>query len=354
MRARGGHWRTLAGLLPGLARSGVDAMAVEVETGVERATQALWATAAQVHSSLKSDLHADALSAFDGADSGPATLNELRNLARDVRAAAALYLAEKGVDPAAAATLARAHREWDRRPVERAGFSNTPGDVLAFKHFRDAAECRREGAKEAALKKGVAVADTDAARARLAELSTEAIPRVETTVDAPPLTVTRLARTDTQIMPVGVVGAALGAATAGDVATAPTSATSGPFSAFGGGGSGERWVSLPAWAALARAGDPVAVPIPDCASVSAIIAALGADTPAAVAALKGPGLLIVDRKPRGGTAAPSPAVLVETMSGGPLEIVARRDGATAAVLYVLRPPKVDLLNDSDAAAPLEL
>lgn len=33
--------------------------------------------------------------------------------------------------------LARAMKEWDRRPRERSGFSASPGDCMAFKHLRD-------------------------------------------------------------------------------------------------------------------------------------------------------------------------------------------------------------------------
>jgi hypothetical protein len=345
----------MAALLPRLAKAGIDATAVEVETGLERATQALWATAAQVHASLALDLPPPVLAAFDGPD-GPAALNELRGLARDVRAAAAAHLAERGYDAASAATLARAHREWDRRKTERAGFTNSPGDVLAFKHFRDAEECRREADKEAAIERGVKAADTDGARARLDELRTEAIPRVVPVADmeAPPLTVTRLARTDTLVSPVGVAAAPLGAATPADLAAAPSGATSGPFGEFGAAGGG-RYVAIPAWTALAASNDPVAVPVPNCADVAAIVAALGADTPAALASLRGPGLLIVDRRPAATSAAP--AVLVAG-AGGALEITAAAaapaGAVVASVLYVLRPPKVDIINDSDASAPLEL
>jgi len=33
--------------------------------------------------------------------------------------------------------LARAMKEWDRRPGERSGFTDSPGDCMAFKHLRD-------------------------------------------------------------------------------------------------------------------------------------------------------------------------------------------------------------------------
>ena len=197
IRARAGPWHQLAALLPQLSSAGIDAMAVEVETGLERATQALWQTAAQVFASLESDglFPAAALPAFDSGP-GALALHELRNLPADARRGAAEYLATGGemvasgegileaVDANLASTLARAYREWERRAREREGFSDAPGDVLAFKHWRDAAECRREDAKEEALKRGLAVAVTNTAKDRLESLSTEAIARVVPAAEA--------------------------------------------------------------------------------------------------------------------------------------------------------------------------
>lgn len=36
--------------------------------------------------------------------------------------------------------LARAMKEWERRPGERTGFSDSPGDCLAFKYLRDVSD----------------------------------------------------------------------------------------------------------------------------------------------------------------------------------------------------------------------
>ncbi len=37
----------------------------------------------------------------------------------------------------ASEVLARAMKEWERRPGERQGFSDGPGDCMAFKYLRD-------------------------------------------------------------------------------------------------------------------------------------------------------------------------------------------------------------------------
>ena len=48
LRALSGHWHELAKFLPALQRAGIDAMAVEEATGLERRIQNVWGTAAQV------------------------------------------------------------------------------------------------------------------------------------------------------------------------------------------------------------------------------------------------------------------------------------------------------------------
>ena len=48
LRALSGHWHELAKFLPALQRAGIDGMAVEEATGLERKIQNVWSTAAQV------------------------------------------------------------------------------------------------------------------------------------------------------------------------------------------------------------------------------------------------------------------------------------------------------------------
>ncbi len=48
LRALSGHWHELAKYLPALQRAGIDGMAVEEATGLERKIQNVWSTAAQV------------------------------------------------------------------------------------------------------------------------------------------------------------------------------------------------------------------------------------------------------------------------------------------------------------------
>ena len=249
LRSLNGHWYELAKLLPLLARAGYDGMAVEEATGLERKTQNVWGTAAQVHESIRGVIPDAALAHYDV--EGEELLYELRFLSIKQRAPVATYIAERnlrcarwggagksgwawccaptwvhnqpqapspqplpprGVMPCSphdAQVLARAVKEHERREGRREGFGDTPGDVLAYKHFRDvsagcwdpapalcalcmrqmegeaaaavpsrarpaalqAQECRRTAEVEAAAKKGLAVADSDTAREKLVRLA---------------------------------------------------------------------------------------------------------------------------------------------------------------------------------------
>lgn len=418
VRAQAGPWHQLAALLPRLQTAGIDATAVELETGLERATQALWQTAAQVFASLRADslFPADALPAFDSPPGAPA-LHELRNLPADARRGAAEYLATGGemmeggggileaVDADLAATLARAYREWERRAREREGFSGHPGDVLAYKHWRDAAECRREEDKEKALKKGLAVAVTATAKERLESLSTEAIARVVPAAEAAaaaaaagllratsgegggkllPLTISRLQPSETLFVPVPLLSMPLGSATREALAALPTARPSGPFGAFGGSSSSPcscQFVVLPSWTTVQGLSGLAAIPIDDLSAVPEIVAA------AVVASgvvgekkveeekekLRGPGLLVVDRDggakararsagsggvgPSGVGAAVLAALGEEGggKGGGALAIrdvdgVPAADGkdSAATVLFVVRPPRVAAITETDS------
>ena len=410
VRASAGPWHQLAALLHRLSAAGLDAMAVEVETGLERATQAVWQTSAQVYSSLKQDalFPAEALPAFDSRPGAPA-LHELRNLPADARRGAAEYLATGGemlesgngileqVDPNLASMLARAYREWERRAREREGFSDHPGDVLAYKHWRDAAECRREDAKEKSLKKGLAVAVTATAKERLESLSTEAIARVVPAAEAAaaaaaagllrtstgeggkllPLTISRLQPSDTLFVPVPLLSLSLGNATEEALAALPTARPSGPFGAFGGpAGGAAQFVVLPSWTTVQGLSGLAAIPIDDLSAVPEIVAAAVVASGVVGAKkieeetekLKGPGLLVVDRdggsKARARSASsggvgPSgvgSAVLAPASGGEGGSLVIRDVDAVAAggnlssaatVLFVVRPPRVSAITESD-------
>lgn len=98
---------------------------------------------------------------------GEHLLYEIRLLTAQQRADVAEYVVDNRLGPAECNTLARAVKEYERRRSEREGFSAAPGDVMAFKYYRDAAECRREEDKRRCIDRGLDVAVSEGARRRL-------------------------------------------------------------------------------------------------------------------------------------------------------------------------------------------
>jgi len=411
LRSRAGAWPDLAALLSPLARKGVDSVTVEAAAGIERVVQSAWIISAEVLASLAASpdggFPEDGLAHFRQSG-GEDLLYELRYLEADTRPPVAMYVWDNGLDAVEAGSLARAMKEWERRPAERDGFSPSPGDALAFKAFRDALECRDEDAKEAALARGRAIPGVTAgAVARLDALAATPITRLGDEAAGvlggggstgppsssalatapgvlPRLTLARLAPHEQlfRVVPaLGGLGAAASSAaglgaggaggpglTASALAAAPAARTAGAFDVFaaaaGNDGSdpapGAAFVVVPAWQALAVAGRPVAIPIPDCSVVPALCAAANARAPADIAKLAGPGLLVVDRGlPGSGPPAPktdSAGVLVESTPGGPLALIAAAEAGdrkvVGTVIFVVRPPKMDPSSEEDATVEI--
>ena len=137
IEAGAGHWHELAKLLPALHAAGVDGGVVEERTGVERKLQNLWTGAAQIYDSLKAGGAPQPVLAHYDRDGGESLLYELRFLSMQQRLAAAEYIAQRQLEPREASILARSMKEHERRTGGKDGFTDSPGDCLAYKHYRD-------------------------------------------------------------------------------------------------------------------------------------------------------------------------------------------------------------------------
>lgn len=345
LRSFTGHWHQLAKLLPALQRAGFDGPAIEEATGLERKIQNVWGTAAQVYESIKAPglLPPGALEHFDA--EGEYLLYELRFLSIAQRAPAAAYIAQHNLSPHESMVLARAIKEHERRNGRREGFADTPADALAYKFYRDAMECRRKEDIETCARKGLAVAETEEARARLAEMLEEqegpsfALPTAI-------LTTLRLARDELGFRPLAVAGD-LQTASADQVLAAPKVASEGVFGNFRvpPHGAGYEWVALPNWSVLTLAGHPVALMIENCADVARIREASTAKTEDELKRLSGQGVVVVDIAAGGGAVQPSQYYLVadgygrlDLAPGGEAEGAARVLGP---ILFLARPPSRD-------------
>ncbi|KAK9839810.1 hypothetical protein WJX81_003436 [Elliptochloris bilobata] len=350
IRADAGPWHQLAKLLPALVRAGIDATAVEAETGLERARQNVWAVSEQVYESLarSGEVPPDEMAYFDP-EGGEDLLYGLRFLPIDKRPAIARFIVERQMDAAEAGVLARAVKEQERRRGEREGFSAAPGDCLAYKYFRDAFEAgRNEDARDACVRKGLKVAATEAAKAKLGQLSDEVASVAAAEAAPAKLQIVRLTREETAVRPIPLLTpeGGLTGADAATIASAPARPRQGgPFNAFctDGGPPGQLWVALPAWNMMLLAQRPLAILLPDISQVDALVALSRARTDEERARFTGAGLLVIERAPDDAVDPDAYYAVPAAAGASGLVLVAAADLPEGAepcgrVLFCCRPP----------------
>ncbi|GAQ81097.1 hypothetical protein KFL_000710020 [Klebsormidium nitens] len=125
--------------------------------------------AGSVYDSL-TDLDPEVLSQFGGPD-GPVVLYELRTLSVAQRGPVAEYIVANGLDVDGAREVVKAVKDHERRPEGREGFTEAPGDTLAFWYFRMAGETREPDKRARLVEKAAAVAESESAKERVAESS---------------------------------------------------------------------------------------------------------------------------------------------------------------------------------------
>ncbi|KAI3438182.1 hypothetical protein D9Q98_000619 [Chlorella vulgaris] len=356
LRSLTGHWYDLAKYLPALQRAGWDAMSIEEATGLERKTQNVWNTAVQVYDSIRAPgvLHPDALAHYD--NEGEFLLYELRFLAVRQRAAVAAYVAERNLSPQDCQVLSKAVKEHERRDGRKEGFTESPGDVLAYKHYRDAMECRRKDEIEACAKRGLRYADSEEAIAKLTTLlGEEEGGRPSIVLPTAILTMLRMSRDELGFRPLAVAGSLPGASCE-QVLAAPKVSSEGVFGNFTVPAHGvqHEWVALPNWSLLTLAVHPVALMLRNCIDIPAIRAASSAKTEEDMKRMTGQGVLVADIGAEIESLQPEKYYLGEDASGE-VQLMTGDEAMAAArvlgtVLFVCRPPS----RDSQASSTSEL
>jgi len=349
LRSRAGHWHQLAKLVPALYSKGYDSGSIDESTGITPLEQNRWVVAGTVYDSLvkAGELPRTVLAAFD--HGGEEKLYHFRFLPAEKRSAAARYIVANELDVQQCEILARAMKEWDRRPGERAGFTDSPGDCMAFKYLRDAVECRL--AEDAAEKLSLAfrVVDSESARERLEQWRAEELEVEDQGVSATStlmLSVLRLTVDELGFRPLPQLSD-LDKVTVDELMSAPSTSQEGAFGSFALSGVQTcKWVALPQWKALALARHPVALPVPECSANQDIIIATRVKTDEEMRRMSGSGLLVVDMSVKG-PVDPNHFYLIRSVNGSGVRLLEgsrlSADGSggfkpVAEVLFLARPP----------------
>lgn len=134
--------------------------------------QTAMVVAVQVYDSLvAANTPEDILARFE--EPSVEVLYNLRTLSVRQRRAAAEYVLKEDLDNEGTRELVKAIKEHERRPKGREGFTEAPGDCLAFFLHRAAAEATNPELKERFIQRGLEVAASDSALARFKDLTEE-------------------------------------------------------------------------------------------------------------------------------------------------------------------------------------
>jgi len=289
VRERRGMWFELARYIANLQRLGVTSELIDMECSITPREQSVWAVASNVYFSLlEMPEFSDDAKRYYGAGSGQGVLYELRILSQSDRLIACTYCASVAASVPDALELVKAMRDYKKRSgaALMEGFTDTPGDMLALKFYREATELKVKDERERHAERGIKAAVTKSAKMSLQRLiSVDGEEMVGDTAFAT-LPIVSLESEEQSFWPVPMLGK-LNEVTSSQFNNLPMTNPVGLFKVFKPVG-GAKYTALPLFGPLATADDPIALLVDDTANVP--IPSLNSK--------RGQALIIVDREQR--------------------------------------------------------
>ena len=281
MRQRAGMWFTLAKFIRPLQAKGMTSTDIFDATGIEPKEQATWVVWLQCYASLKEGLDFDStkLEYFHDEYRGAPNLSQIMYMPAATRAAAATFVVDNEFEETQTRELVKAYeiKSANVRTVAARDFNDTPGDILAYKLYRDILELQRYQGEEEALKifeRGMLYAVTEKAKARMAtavelfkrtklgEGGSLANGESDEGAREAELQVVRLEEAEFLFIPMPVIGN-LNKVTAAKVRTAGVLEDTGNIFGVFSPQANTDWVALPKWDLLLQAVAPFALFIDD-------------------------------------------------------------------------------------------
>lgn len=172
LRQKQGDWVEWGEQIAKLQKSGYAPQAIFEATGFEPIQQNQVIVGAQVyHSILKADVSEDVRSHYR--QRGSDILYELRMLTQEERVSAAELTHHHRLDMDAAREIARAIKDFSRLPKLPAGFSQHPGDAVAYRCWKLARQKSDLQERSRLIAKGLKFAQSDTARKQIEQLLTD-------------------------------------------------------------------------------------------------------------------------------------------------------------------------------------
>jgi hypothetical protein len=253
LRRKESNWINWGQACQQLQKAGYSPQTIFEETGFEPIQQNQVIVASQVYTSLVNAGVSDAVrSRFDR--TGSDSLYELRILTQSERAAAAEFIVARNLDSEGAREVAKAVKEFSRRSTPPEGFSNHPGDAVAYEYWKVARQQNHLQERSRLIARALMFAHSQEARQQIEKLLTEFAGGKQH--QAPRLPFYRIEADEQQPCLLPVAGQ-LPLATA-DLKDVPTVNNIGPFQLVE-VSLHQRLVAIPGWQVVLKAQDPVGI-----------------------------------------------------------------------------------------------
>ncbi|HEY9670532.1 MAG TPA: RuBisCO accumulation factor 1 [Waterburya sp.] len=234
-----------------LQKVGYSAQRIFEETGFEPIQQNQVIVASQVYITLlKAGVSEAVRSRFER--TGSDSLYELRILAQSERAAAAEFIVARNLDSEGAREVAKAVKEFSVRRNPPEGFSNHPGDAVAYEYWKVARQQKDLPERSRLIARGLMFAHSQEARQQIEKLLTEFADGNRR--PAPRLPFYRIEEAEQQPRLLPVAGQL--PLKSADFINVPTLQATGSFRVAQLSGE-QTLVALPGWQVILKAQDPV-------------------------------------------------------------------------------------------------
>lgn len=253
LRQKQGNWVEWGLAIAQLQKSGYNPQDIFESTGFEPIQQNQVIVAAQVYNSLEKGGASAATQAYYGAK-GSDILYELRALNQQERATTADLIFIHKLDALEVRDIAKAVKDFSYLGTLPEGFSNHPGDAVAYQCWRLARQKSDLQERSRLIAKGLRFAHSDTARKHLEQLLVDFT--VIPTRPAPNLPFYRLDSDEDLPRILPVVGEL--PITTKDIQAVPLITEIEPFGMVKFAGE-QAWIALPGWQVLLSAEDPIVI-----------------------------------------------------------------------------------------------
>lgn len=253
LRRKEGTWVEWGQACAELQKAGYNPQAIFEKTGFEPIQQNQIIVASQVYSTMvNAGISEEVRSRYER--SGSDSLYELRILTQPQRAAVAEFLQAKKLDSEGAREVAKAVKDFSWLRTLPEGFSDHPGDAVAYQYWRYAKQQTDLPERSRLIARGLMFAHSQTARQQIEQLLTEF--GSVSKRPAPKLPLYRFEEEEELPRIIPVAGKL--PLSAADMQHIPPVEETGSFHLVQTSWNGT-WVPLPGWQVLLRAQDPVAI-----------------------------------------------------------------------------------------------